>query len=101
MRNKEDEQEMNKIDVLNSLEVLDYDANGGELEYLIVPNTEENRVKLLEIGTPSDELQDAITDDGEGIDISMICFEYGGAKWFKPKSGFTGYVPEDAPEWAK
>lgn len=72
----------NKLDILNSMEIEEYEADGETLYYAIVKNTLGNTRKLLEIGVPMDEIKAVIADDHEGIDISGLGFRYGGAKWF-------------------
>jgi len=94
---------MNKLELINSMEVVEDSASCGELEYVLIANTPENREKLLQIGATQQEIDNATDDfDGETIDISSIGFMYTGAKWYEKRlGGFLDYVPDHAPEWAK
>lgn len=85
---------MNKIEILNSMKVVEYDADGEALIYLLVKNTEENKDKLLSIGVPINEINDLVDISNETIDISSFGFQYGGAEWYSPKSGWMDYIPE-------
>lgn len=93
----------NKLDVINSIDVIDSSASSGELEYVLVADSPETRKKLIEIGASEKEIADATCDMFEGsIDISVIGFSYTGAKWYEDSlGGFIDYVPDHAPEWAK
>jgi hypothetical protein len=60
---------MNKLELINSIEVIEDSASCGELEYVLVANTPENREKLLLIGVPQQEIEDA-TDDFDSKTIA-------------------------------
>ncbi|UED70751.1 hypothetical protein [Brevibacillus sp. HD3.3A] len=94
---------MNKLELINSIDVIEDSASCGELEYVLVANTPENREKLLQTGVTQQEIDEATDDlDGETIDISSIGFTYTGAKWYEGRlGGFLDYVPDHAPERAK
>ncbi|MNW45158.1 hypothetical protein D3C74_224130 [compost metagenome] len=78
----------NKIEILNSMEIVEYDADGATLYYALVKDIAENRQKLLDIGAPWDEIVDSTSDDNEHIDICGLAFKYGGAKWFDGERGW-------------
>jgi len=87
---------MDKLAILNSIEIVDWDANSGELEYLLIKNIEENRKKLLEIGVPEQVINEATDDyDFKTIDIASIGFIYTDAHWFNRKKGFVIGIPSD------
>jgi hypothetical protein len=93
---------MDKLALINSMLVIESSACGGELEWVYVENTEENRNKLQQLGVKEFDINDMTSDEGDVIDISGFGFAYAGAKWFEPDAGgFIDFVPEHAPEWAK
>lgn len=93
---------MNKIDLLNSIEVIDDSACCGKLEYVHVANTPMNRKKLRQVGATDQEIKEATDAFDESIDIACIRFTYIDAKWYEKRlGGFLNYVPDHAPEWAK
>lgn len=71
-----------KLEILNSMEIEEYEADGATLYYALVKNTHENRLKLFNIGVNLNEVWEMVSDDIEHIDISGLGFRYGGAKWF-------------------
>lgn len=75
-----------KLDLINSLEVLDYSCTGAECEYVLIENSDENRKALVEAGI-SEELLDEATVDEE-IDVAMIAFS-DGADWYDARVGFV------------
>lgn len=92
---------MNKLELLNSLPVIESEASGGELEFVLVEYSPETIAVLQQIGLSNADIDEWKTDDGDCIDISAIGFN-AGAKWFEEsKGGFLDYTPDDAPEWAK
>lgn len=77
------------IDVLNSLEVIDWSSSCGELEYVVAANTEENRKVLLDAGFTAEQIDEA-TDGGEtDIDLTMLAMYYADAVWWSKKDGFS------------
>lgn len=94
---------MDKISILNSMQVVEHSASGGELEWVYVEDNEHNREKLRLLGVPEEEVNDMASDDL--IDISGFGFTYGNAKWFEPdvepNGAWLKYVPDHAPDWAK
>ncbi len=93
---------MDKLKIINSMPFVDHSACGGELEYVHTINSDKVREALVQIGATPKEITEAISDDGETIDLSVIAFTRTDAKWFEGTSvGFINYVPDHAPEWAK
>jgi hypothetical protein len=91
---------MNKLQLINSIPILEDSASCGELEYVLVQDNAENREKLRMIGVPDVEISEM--SNGEEIDIAGFGFVYCGAKWFEKRlGGFLDYVPDHAPDWAK
>lgn len=64
--------DVNKIDLLNSIEVIDDSACCGKLEYVHVANTPMNRKKLRQVGATDQEINEATDAFDESIDIACI-----------------------------
>ncbi len=91
---------MEKLQLINSIPVIEASASFGELEYVLVEDNAENREKLRMIGASDKEISEM--SNGEEIDIAGFGFEYCRAKWFEKRlGGFLDYVPDHAPNWAK
>mgnify|MGYP001385376870 CR=1 FL=1 len=83
------------IDALNSLEINEWSASCGELEYVLAEGTEENVQTLLEGGFKKEmvlEAQGGFPDND--IDLTHLAFNYAGIYcWHKD----IGFCEED--EW--
>jgi len=87
---------MNKLEILNSIQIEEYDADGSTLYYALVKNTDENRQKLLKIGVPAEEIVDMTGKDGEDIDISGFGFRYSNAVWYSLElGGWLDFIPRE------
>jgi|GEM_PF-3552716 len=83
-----------KLAIINSIEIIDYDADGSALYYAFVANNPENREKLMKIGVVFQAIVDMTANDGGSIDISGFGFSHAGAQWFNPElGGWIDYVP--------
>lgn len=78
---------MNKLELINSLEVIDVDGDSECLYYVIVENSPEARKILKMIGVP--DVNKYIKEFGKDIyetdtefDISIAAFDYAGANSF-------------------
>lgn len=80
---------MNKIDAINALEVVDWSAAFGELEYVLAANNEENRRILLDGGFTEEEIQESCNEPDIEFDLSYLAFNYAGAKSWNKDSGFS------------
>lgn len=78
---------MNNLEKLNQISVVDFSISGGELEYVLIEDTEENRSMLREMGM-SEEDEDYMVDDGETIDIAYFAFNKLGATYWSSARGF-------------
>ncbi|WP_156290770.1 hypothetical protein [Oceanobacillus salinisoli] len=67
------------LPLLNSLEIVDLDADGEILYYALVEGTEENREALRKAGVTPTEIKDATGDEGQ-IDLTHFIWKF--AKWF-------------------
>lgn len=74
-----------KLDILNSMEIIDEDCGGGELVYVLVEYSEENIEKIAKVVPDINEYLKNVGDpDGtkEGIDISIAAFEHAKADYY-------------------
>ncbi|MEQ6355130.1 hypothetical protein ABNX05_10925 [Lysinibacillus sp. M3] len=77
-----------KLDILNSMKIIDEDCGGGELIYVHVEYSEENIEKISKVVCGVDEYLKNFGDpDGtkEYIDISIAAFESAKADYYKGK----------------
>lgn len=82
------------VDALNSLEVIDYSASGGELEYVTAENSDENRNILLQAGFTERDLDEATChDELDDIDLTHLAVNRAHIYcWTKD----DGFIEEDA-----
>ena len=93
---------MDNLSMINSLEIVESEASGGELYYVYAKKTPECVKILQSIGVPDIDIEDMTNDEGDLIDISNFGFEYAGAKWYsEDRGGFIDFIPDEAPEWCK
>ena len=93
---------MDKLALINSIEVIESSGTGGELEYVYVSNTFESISILKQIGATDTDISDMLDTDGECIDISAIGFNYTDAIYFSENhGGFITFIPDSAPDWCK
>lgn len=81
-----------KLDILNSIFVTEYDCSGGVLDYCYIENNHANTEKLIKIGVPQNEIINKTSKDEREIDISGFVFSYGEAEWYQNEE-FLGYTP--------
>lgn len=77
-----------KLELINSMEIIDTDSDGESLYYVLVKNSKENIDKLKTIGATDSDLQNAIDLGDQSIDISSIVFTYTDASWFSHDASF-------------
>lgn len=86
-------QRQRMIDALNSLDVTDWSASCGELEYVLAAGTAENIQTLLNAGFTQemiDEAQDGLP--GNDIDLTLLAVNYANIYcWHKDR----GFIEED------
>ena len=89
------DQRQRRIEALNSLEVTEWSASCGELEYVLAAATEENIKTLLDAGFTKEmivEAQGGFPDND--IDLTLLAVNYADVYcWHKDK----GFIEED--EW--
>ena len=86
-----------KLDLLNSLNVVDWDTGSGEVLCILIDDTPENRATLAQIvdGDPEEKLNSvAALETPEQIDISMIGFELA-EYWSAVENKFHNGPPEE------
>jgi hypothetical protein len=67
------------LPILNSLEIVDFDADGETLYYCLIEDTEENQKTLKQAGVTQKEIDEAISAEGQ-IDLTSFIWKF--AKWF-------------------
>lgn len=82
----------NTLELLNSLEIVEGDADGEFLYFALVESTEENLNILAQAGITQDEISRSTDSEGY-IDLTGFIWEY--AKWFDGEK-FLKEVPNDA-----
>lgn len=82
-----------KSNLINSMEVIEHSISCGEIEYVLVEDTKENREILYKIGFDDTDIEDECYPDGGYLDISPIAFKY--ADWY---SGKTNQFSIDKPK---
>lgn len=74
------------LEVINSFNFIDHDADGVICNYVLIKNNEENRKSINEIITQSGKmtedrfnnyLVDHLSDDTKSIDIAPLAFLFG------------------------
>lgn len=76
-----------KLEILNSIWVVDYACYAGECEYVLIDDTKENRDRLNSIGYDNEYIEKNCYPEGECLDICMIGFLL--ANTFSGNDGFT------------
>lgn len=81
---------MNPLDILNTIPIEDYSASCGDLEYVHIEDSKENRKTLKEAGATDEEIEDMVIEGCDGIlDITYFPFSKLGAEYWSPTNGFT------------
>jgi hypothetical protein len=79
---------LKKLEAINSLPLVEYSINSGEVEYVYVENSETNRKILLSAGFTEVELDDKQICNDDTVDIAYLAFN-SGATWFDQLNGFS------------
>ncbi|WP_068505742.1 hypothetical protein [Paenibacillus kribbensis] len=85
---------MNKLELLNKIEIVETDGDGENLYYACADANNENIAILEQIGVPESEVIEMIGKDGEHIDISGFAWRYTPAVWFTGDE-WIDYIPRD------
>ncbi|MGM9543775.1 MAG: hypothetical protein ACI3T9_02200 [Romboutsia timonensis] len=86
-----------KFEILNSMEVEDYDADEDGIIYIHVFDDEENRNKLKELGATEEDFEQMLEgmEGTECLDITLFGFEKLGADCWSSSEGFKLFSEED------
>lgn len=77
-----------QLNKLNDIEVCEYSCMGGELEYVLVENTDDNRKKLRQLGMEEKDYKSMVSDDNKTLDISIFACDKLGAEGWQKEHGF-------------
>ena len=78
----------NKLLVLNSLHVEDSSVCGDEVEYVFAEISAANIKALLDAGFTAEQIDEAMGDDEDAIDLAHLAFNHTDAVWWSSKRGF-------------
>ena len=79
--------ERNILEVINSIDVMDFSVASNEVEYILIDNTEANEIILDMITIVSQSDYDIrANSEGDYIDITSLGFEF--ANWWDINEGF-------------
>lgn len=79
----------NPLEVLNSMGVVEYDCDDGEVLYILVENSEENIELLKEIGATEEDIEEMREGgDEETLEISQFAFYKTGICGWQSSKGF-------------
>jgi len=87
MRFKEGAKGMD-LDELNKLDVVDWDCNNGELVYVHIEDTPQNRSILLELGATTEEIKEMVDEQDCELDITTFAIGKLEADWYIHGKGF-------------
>lgn len=68
------------LDLLNSLEIHDEDADGEILYYALIKLNEDSEKVIKSLLPKGVDFKDGLDDKGELFDLTLFCWEY--AEWF-------------------
>lgn len=84
------EKKMDKLAVLNELEVIDSSCSNGTCEYVLIEKTEENLETLKELGADMEDIENMkVLNDDSVLDITWFAFNQLDAAWYQPGNGFS------------
>ncbi len=78
-----------KLQALNSLEIVDTSICGDEVEYVLVQISAANIKTLLDAGFTTEQIDEAMGDDKDAIDLTTLAFNHTDAVWWDSERGFT------------
>lgn len=70
------------LPLINSLKIIDFDADGEVLYYVFVEDTEENREILKQAGVTDKEIEVSLGHHKNEDVIDLTSFVWSFAKWF-------------------
>ena len=81
---------MNKLNVINKIKVVDYSCSDGELEYVLIADTEKNKEILKTLGMTELDYKEMYPEDG-ALDITVFAVDKLGAVGWHREHGFLTY----------
>ncbi len=75
--------EREKLELLNSIEIIEHSSSNKEWEYILVADSEENRGILNKLGITEAEIQEECCPEDGNLDISQIAGRF--ATHYSPK----------------
>lgn len=83
-----------KLDLINSMEIIESSANGVEIEYILVKDNDENRKILNQIGLTEKDIESDCYPEDDMLDIVVVGFKF--ADFYDGKQ--KRFLVEDAKE---
>lgn len=80
------------LELINTLEIIDYNADGEILYYALVESSKENIEKLKQVGLTEKQIEESMNDGKDSIDLTSFVWNY--AEWFDGEK-FLTYVPDE------
>lgn len=77
-----------KLQTLNSLEIVDSSICGDEVEYVCAEISAANIKTLLDAGFTTEQIDEAMGDDKTDIDLATLAFNHTDAVWWSSEKGF-------------
>lgn len=84
----EKEKQMDKLEALNSLEIVDSSICGDEVEYVCAEISAANIKVLLDAGFTTEQIDEAMGDDKTDIDLATLAFNHTDSVWWDSERGF-------------
>ena len=79
---------MDKLQALNSLKIVDSSICGEEVEYICAEISAANIKVLLDAGFTAEQIDEAMGDDKNAIDLATLAFNHTDAAWWSSECGF-------------
>lgn len=79
---------MDKLKIINSMPLADFSVAGGEVEYVIVKESNKILEALREMGMTDDDYENMTDEDGY-LDLSYFAFNKLGANRWNSRTGFS------------
>lgn len=79
---------LDNLDVLNNIEVTEWDCNGTDLVYVLIDNNKSNKTKLKQLGANDDDILKMAECYDDSLDIKDFAFEKLGATCYQHGKGF-------------
>lgn len=81
---------MDKLAILNEIDVIEDSCSNGECEYVLIENSDENREVLKELGADEADIENMkVLDNYDVLDITWFAFNQLDAAWYEPGTGFS------------